>query len=425
MIDSFDSGQFQVSGTKISLKSSAATSQSLSEISSANGDNSLVLPKLIKFRQSVADTLDINFSKGNATFTEDDKIFCVSENNNRYTTKFIQPPSLSITINGQTSDAVKLLPGNINEITIGNGSGSTSTSFFKIFSPFRTSSAIQPEGGNYWYSGSDTYNSSGLVASEYIIDVDTTRQSTLDDWFSYFVLFDSSGNIGYTTSTSQVVDDNGNASTIIDYNVPFTHPYLNQGHNLIKEPEPIAWGPSGNFKGQFFLYPFIVSPNAYNSGGGCIGRVGVEGTGLDLNPYKPNEDDEIDIDIKSGASVIGVIIPDHAKTLICELTTGVITTNTQSTYCLSTASEYSAYNTIPTYSNANSSISLSTISNSSIPVCNSNLRKFKILYNKSISSNEKTIIEIPLYRDSNGMKFFSFAMGATGPWVLRAIGYKS
>lgn len=425
LIDSFDSGQFQVSGTKISLKSSALSSGSFSEISSANDDNSLVLPKLIKFRQSIAGTLDINFSKANATSSEFDKIICVTESDNQYTTKFLQPPSLSITINGQKSDAVKLLPGNINEITIGNSGESTSSSFYKIFSPFRTSSAIQPTNGNYWYSGSDTYNSSGLVSSECIIDVDTTKQSTFDDWYSYFVLYDSSGDINYSISTVEKQDDNGNTVTIVEAETQFEHPYLNQGHNLIKTPEPIAWGTSGNFKGQFFLYPFIVSPKAYNSGdGGCIGKVGVEGDGLSLDPYKPNNDDFIDIDIKSEASVIGVIIPDHAKTLICELTTGV-TTNTQSKYCLSTASEYDAYETIPTYSDADSSISLSTISNSSIPVFNSNLSKYKILYNKSISSNEKTIIEIPLYRDANRMKFFSFAMGATGPWVLRAIGYKS
>lgn len=69
---------------------------------------------------------------------------------------------------------------------------------------------------------------------------------TEDDAYGYFVLYDSSGSSTYKAGKMTNAIDGDD--TTIEGNMfegNFEHPYVNVGYNLLKAPEPIAWGTGG------------------------------------------------------------------------------------------------------------------------------------------------------------------------------------
>lgn len=199
------------------------------------------------------------------------------------------------------------------------------------------------------------------------------------------------------------------------------------GLNYLKNPEPIAWG-TGNCIAQFFLYPFVVNPPNYrrvDNNVTTIGKNFTTGT-FPSGAYAPfivkhddgSEEETIPVFMQDNIGLLGARLPDHAKSIICEL-------NIQPTsaYTLTTASDFSAY---PSSAPSDSQmINLSSISVNTIPT--TSLPKIKVLYSKAANSASPSrfVVEFPLYRSAEKMKFFSFAMNTTGKWVMRAIGYRS
>lgn len=356
------------------------------------------------------------------------------------------------------------------------------TSSLFIYDPFRLTEydGAQPISGTYAYSGTLLYTMEGnIISSEEIPD--SARNGSLEDDISYFILYDASGmnstykptivyigeitdeegetyTVEYESYDDIPVDENGNkipTTEYPDYRGEFIHPYINMGLNYLKKPEPIAWG-TGSYKAQFFLQPFICSPvNRYvreskdtdvytldtsftpkhSGSGSCIGSPVAGGTGyhgISANRYPE------DYTFAYTSEYLGVRIPDHAKSVICELH---IDSSSLSSYSLVTSSEYEAY---PDLSSLNISqiVDLNSISNSRIPSFQTyqatrnadgdisqiiNTQGIKVLFNKNTNTTcpDKFTVEFPLYRDKYGQKFFSFAITASNNWAMRAIGYRA
>ena len=153
-----------------------------------------------------------------------------------------------------------------------------------------------------------------------------------------------------------------------------------------------------------------------------------------------------DIDLSKG--IMGVRIPDHASSIICEFHAMLgksaryaITTATDWTQCTNTTTDYLA--TGETYTmfdpdkiTLTSIPQIKTATDASNPGFNG-VKCLKSFNYTSDVDDKRTfveIIEIPLYRDKNKMKYFnvgvlmiphSAASTKTSKWVLRAIGYRA
>jgi len=257
--------------------------------------------------------------------------------------------------------------------------------------------------------------------------------------FAPFVLFDSSGkNSTYNVTT----EDNTDGSQSTEYSGKFEHPYVNTGINYLKNPEPIAWGTRKvgdkdiSVAAQFFIYPIVISPPPFNSGLeldesnniisgiGTIGSVAESKVQIEQNGAWVDfpEGKEWDTNVADGAkfdlnTLMGVRIPDHASAIICEFhaTLGTnlccsVLTATHWEQCLQKPSDSNFYQLFK-------NVSLSSIPSQTTGVdgvkC---LRTFfySIFDDAGVVgceyTNQVDIIEIPLYRDKNKMKYFNFGV---------------
>lgn len=435
---SFDSDQFSKEGGEISFIGSGDKGLEISNIIG----NSLTMPHEVTFHDiNDASQIKILFKDDNIS-TKTEKILALTPDQNLpnlYRSKVLDPPQITITANTVT-ETLMLHPGQSYDLNFDkNTEDKDSNEFLYIFDPFRMSDddGKQPNAGEFAYVGNFIHDINGNIVSceeipqlKKIIEETTAGEDNASqaDPYSAFILYDSSG-MG-STYTSQVIyvkketDDNGNEIWVeyeeqVDgseeeqrFSGNFIHPYLSMGLNYVKEPEPIAWG-TGNYKVQFFIHPFICSPSTeYHSGnGGCIGSVGIASGSIWPSNY-----------VLEDLTNFGIRIPDHARSVLCELH---IDSSSTSQYSLVTASEYNAYPT--SLANVSSIVNLSTISSTAIPSFTDSLSNIKVLFNKDSNTNcpNKFIVELPLYRNVDGYKFFSFAINASANWVIRAIGYRA
>ena len=291
---------------------------------------------------------------------------------------------------------------------------------------------------NYVYSGADIYDfqTKQNIAFEEVPEI-TDKNFTLTEEAScaYFVLYDSSGNSTYTTKTNPDVSDEDTDNTY--YEATFVHPYVNTGLNFLKNPEHIAWG-TGNAQGKFFINPYVFSPSGLNEGMGTVGTV-------DPVWPTPSGDEKWNSTFVQDNYIVpinslGVHIPDHAQSIICELhipqfplatETIYVTTSTDWDKCIKGSDDSIFGHEKLGY---DSSISLS-----SVPIMKSTSNNFKhikilkFLIDMGEGSEEPgfygvyhtSIVEIPLYRDENKMKYFNIGIISSSNWVLRAIGYRA
>lgn len=341
--------------------------------------------------------------------------------------------------------------------------------------------------GSCIYSGSSLYDRSGnLISFEKIPDM-IKENVTLEQHYSPFVLYDSSGS-GSTYKPENSTNEDGETETNFIGN--FAHEYLNAGLNYLKNPEPIAWGTGKNVAyGKFFINPYVISPKKFNSNSlstplpfGVVGTIEPTKNVIEqpsstatqeekdewnfYNNFNINNITEYGRSVKYGNytqvnivdkilsyysldNLFGVRIPEHAQSIICEIHSqhSVTSKATPLVTCVVTATDWDKCKIsfsnltlgiidtfgIPTDNKGNITIS-------SIPTLNENFdSSVKILYNNITESSfysnnthqtykQIGLVEIPLYRDKNGMKFFNFGVAMneeTGYWVLRAIGYRA
>lgn len=436
---SFDSNQFSKEGGEISFTGGGNKGLAISNIIG----NSLTIPHDVSFRNiEDSSTLNIIFLD-NGVSSKTEKILTLMPDPNlpnKYTSKILAPTMLTIKANGVT-ETIPLSPGESFNLDFDkNTEDKTSAEFLYIFDPFRLSDndGLQPSEGEIAYIGNFTHDiAGGITACEEIphlkekiktTTTDGAYNTSHEDPYCIFIRYDSSGmGSTYETKITYIKEETNEEGITewVEYDEPvegsveeqtffgnFIHPYLNMGLNYVKEPEPIAWG-TGNYKVQFFIHPFICSPSAdYRSGnGGCIGSVGIESGSVWPNNYT-----------LSLSELFGIRIPDHARSVLCELH---IDGSASSQYSLVTASEYNAYPTNLT--NVPEIVDLTRVSNTSIPSFTDSLSKIKVLFNKATDTYcpNKFIVELPLYRNVDGYKFFSFAINASTNWAMRAIGYRS
>lgn len=296
-------------------------------------------------------------------------------------------------------------------------------------------------------------------------DVINNSSSTDEDTSALFILYDSSGDSYYSIIQN---DTEPEEDTSVYYG-RFKHPYVNTGQNMIKNPEPIAWGTGSNkYSGQFFLYPYLISPRNFNSKNfGTIGTVLPDGN-AELYEKVSQKDEttnqEIIVDKPAGTlndvmvwdkdfinrvrasmainmtGYMGIFIPDHAKSIICELHYNVEETaqsNPENTepiiqkvnhLTISTAHKHDLCCNELLNENFNL-IDFDNFSISSIPTVSSEINHIKsILHISNVAGTYVETVEFPLYRDENQMKFFNFGITnslASTKWVLRPIGYNA
>lgn len=143
--------------------------------------------------------------------------------------------------------------------------------------------------------------------------------------------------------------------------------------------------------------------------------------------------------IESPTNLQGTFIPDHAQSIICELHVPThylsrdllcITTAYDWRYCVKDEENN-------TFSPDASSNLFGTISLTAVPTVNSSFTKFKhikfLKYHFDSGEGGENYannyhietVEIPLYRDKNGIKYFNVGIITPRAWVLRAIGYRA
>lgn len=290
---------------------------------------------------------------------------------------------------------------------------------------------------------------------------------------SLFILYDSAGeDANYIPKI-----ENGK---LIGFKGNFEHPYVSTGLNYLKDPEPIAWGgayasSSTNQEGettitnsntaswaQFFIHPFIISPHSKYRSSSNITTIGssltndfdwfengekwshelfkyVEGVKQDENgediTYNTNTNfDNLSKALQDG--YLGVRIPDHATSVICEIhilpayNNGSRLVPTNGSCLVTTNADYRSY----TVKNVKKSPPSSTDFNlftdahfSNPPIINEpELDSYKYVTRLASSSYAVQQFELPLYRDANAMKFFSFHINTLNcKFIIRAIGYRA
>lgn len=378
---------------------------------------------------------------------------CVSKIANNQSETTVVNPTITIKIDGKSvSQTITPTSGAIefdltSEGSDGGSPPTTSANGYLISDPFNINDMNT---GSCIYSGSSLYDRSGnLISFEKIPDM-IKENVTLEQHYSPFVLYDSSGS-GSTYKLENTTNESGETETNFVGN--FVHEYLNTGLNYLKKPEPIAWGAGGQVAyGQFFINPYIISPKQFNSNSktntnGVFGVVGIiepekndSSVTFDLNSQTKYTQSVIDNILKNYSlnNLFGVRIPEHAQSIICELHIPKYQIKSGGNNIFVTTS--TKWDDLANISSSNLQLySPTAINNTSVPSCNSdmlNYEKVKILTHilhhssgdtdQSNNFNLIRRVEIPLYRDVNGMKFFN--IGIISPysaWVLRAIGYRA
>ena len=382
---------------------------------------------------------------------------------------------------GKQTHRVILAPGSTQFIDL-DLPITDSEEFKRVADPFYLLQDIATS-GDLTYSGNSIYDGEGkLKATEEIpalaLKIENTPEnqfnSSSEDAYSGFILYDSSGSNSTWKIQEESNDNNGETQTLFVGN--FEHPYLSTGYNFLKDPEIIAWGTQTGYA-QFYLNPYVVSPVGFNDGIGTIGS-SPSNKSIDLNnswekttKYTLNEDGSyseeeiindkigqwhtdnlywteeqlIENTLEDGTIVytievtshilenlldgqtIGTRIPDHASSIVCEVH---YMPNTETSKCLLvTNSDLSTISKNPPAS-ADFKI-FSDISASTLPTqLESPETKHKVVFQSlpysNIPSNVCQQIEFPLYRDKNGMKFFNFHITLNdASFVIRAIGYRA
>lgn len=476
----FDEKQFKTSenaegNTKISL--------------TGNLDN-ITVDRISGTTLSLPGTLTFNTASDSCTYTftnkseNTNKVLGVNSNDEIVLTS---PAKLSIKTDTETT-TYELYFGETTEIDLTTSVDEEieSSSCYKIYYPF-SEDGSQPTHGEVSYDGATIFNSQGYATSQELIPAVKSNSyvANSDDPHFDFVNYDSSGRGSYTYEVD-VLDEDGLPSGEKTLEASFAHGYLNVNLNYVKTPEPILWkNGSGQGLAQFFIRPFVVSPNSYNDADtqsyGCIGKVGVSGEGLVSTVYGKTEANSIQI---SDESITGIKIPEHAQSVICEVTnysSGFLHLYTSTRYNTSIdfieVEEEGSEEEDPTlpenpdepeipedepttvaegeeveddeiieettkdedYLMSDVIIdNLIAITNTEIPTQLTTTPKVKIIdsivnYYETPKLTIKTI-ELPLYRDGNGMKHFTlgFKQGAneidttqTCISVIRVIGYRA
>ena len=133
---------------------------------------------------------------------------------------------------------------------------------------------------------------------------------------------------------------------------------------------------------------------------------------------------------------MGIYIPDHAKSIICELHYNVEnnnSTNPDQTQIPNHLNVTTAHRWDLCCDNLTTNgfnlIDFNNFSISALPQTSSEMNHIKSLLNTTQGAGTYVeTVEFPLYRDENQMKFFNFGISTSLPstkWVLRAIGYKA
>ena len=454
----FDQDQFKTSededgNTKISLTGNLG---------------SITVDRISGTTLSLPGTLTFNNASNSCTYTftnkseNTNKILGVNSNDEIVLTS---PAKLSIKTNTETT-TYELYFGETTEIdlTTSEDEDIEASSCQKIYYPF-SEDGEQPTYGEVSYDGSTIFNSQGIAKSQELIPAVKSNSyvANLSDPHFEFVNYDSSGRGSYTYEVD-VLDENGLPSGEKELEASFGHGYLNVKLNYVKTPEPILWkNGSGHGLAQFFIRPFVVSPNKFNDAQtqsyGCIGKVGVSpkvgvsGEVLESTIYTKIEANSISI---SDKSITGIKIPEHAQSVICEVTnysSGFLHLYTSTRYNTAFGvieddepttvadGEVVVEDTTRDEEYLMSDViidNLITITDTEIPTQLTTTPKVKIIdsvvnYSETPKLTIKTI-ELPLYRDSNGMKHFTlgFKQGAnqtdttqTCISVIRVIGYRA
>lgn len=472
----FDQDQFKTS----------VNAEGNTKISLTGNLDSITVDRISGTTLSLPGTLTFNNASNSCTYTftnkseNTNKVLGVNSNDEIVLTS---PAKLSIKTNTETT-TYELYFGETTEIDLTTSVDEEieASSCYKIYYPF-SEDGSQPTYGEVSYDGATIFNSQGIATSQELIPAVKSNSyvSNLNDPHFDFVNYDSSGRGSYTYEVD-VLDEDGLPSGEKTLEASFAHGYLNVKLNYVKTPEPILWkNGSGQGLAQFFIRPFVVSPNNFNDAEtqsyGCIGKVGVSGEGLVSTVYGKTEANSISI---SDETITGIKIPEHAQSVICEVTnysSGFLHLYTSTRY--NTAFDYIEVEdegveeedpVIPenpedeptTVAEGEEEVeedeeiiedttrdeeylmsdviidNLITITNTEIPTQLTTTPKVKIIdsivnYSETPKLTIKTI-ELPLYRDSNGMKHFTlgFKQGAnetdttqTCISVIRVIGYRA
>lgn len=449
IFESLNPTQFTLVDGQISV----TANMSADSLSSAS---ELTLPSKIKILNGPTFTIKTNSSSG--------------YNNNGYLatingiTEVVDSPTIKLVDSaGATISEGALKPGETLQLKITSSGGGTTTTTgdfgYIVSQPWNPGST---QTYSNIYVGNCQFTPNGTFKSfEEVVEINPDVEATQEDPYGVFGLYDSCGpEGGYKITKDEVGDE-----TTITYSGKFPHPYVNTGLNFLKNPEPIAWGihdGSGKHfkaKAQFFIYPYVISPKKFNnvyttSNSSTLNTDSnfmTIGASLDIGDKTWDKDYAsgitTDIDISKG--IMGVRIPDHASSIICEFhamlgaaARYVITTATDWTQCTNTTTDYltpgKTYTMFdPEKITLTSIPQIKTATDTNNPGFNGVkcLKSFMSTFDDT--SNKRTfveIIEIPLYRDKNKMKYFNVGVlmlshsadvTFNSKWLLRAIGYRA
>ena len=453
----------------------------------------LSLPATLTFNKEINDGVESCTYTFTSKSENTNKILGVNIDNEIVLTT---PAKLLIKTNSGT-DTFVLNFGETTEIdlTVTEDEEIETSSCYKIYEPFITDS--QPSQGQVSYDGATIYNSQGNAISQELIPAIKSDEyvASADATHYEFVNYDSSGRDSFSYEVD-VLDEDGQPSGEKENEAQFNHGFVNVKLNYVKTPEPILWkNGAGQGLAQFFIRPFVISPTNFNDATtnsyGCIGNCGIEGEGLSANPYTFVSANSVSI---SDDTITGVKIPEHAQSVICEVSnysSGFLHlyTSTRYTAALDFIEEEEEETTEPTpddeiteptpddevttvaegddttteegdettdtdtpedtvigdttkdedYLMSNTSTiinNLLAVTNTTIPSQIFETPRVKIIdsiinYSETPQLTIKTI-ELPLYRDGNGMKHFTlgFKQGSneletTSVTVIRVIGYRA
>lgn len=421
LLKSLDQSQFFING------------QGLISTSGGSGNTSIdILPTTLNF----ANGFVLDFT--NAT-NKEGYLYSYSDNNEIKTGVF-SAPVLTFLKDKKELTTVSLVPGenitiSLDPVSDDDDDGTTDDSNQKyiVRRPFYLGNE-----DSYVYSGADIYDfqTKQNIAFEEVPEI-TDKNFTLTEEAScgYFVLYDSSGNSTYTTKTNPDISDEDTDNTY--YEATFVHPYVNTGLNFLKNPEHIAWG-TGNAQGKFFINPYVFCPSGLKEGD--MGTVGT----VDPVWPTPSGDEKWNSTFVQDNYIVpinslGVHIPDHAQSIICELHIPSFYLS-RDVCCVTTSAVWNKCikgTDGSILSPSGNFVYNGEISTSSVPTMNSEFNKYnhiKILKRVHdqgeggedyANSYQVYNVEIPLYRDENQMKYFNVGIIYSRAWVLRAIGYRA
>jgi hypothetical protein len=315
----------------------------------------------------------------------------------------------------------------------------------------------------YVYNGNGIYTQDGqLVSCEQVIGVTMEEDGSFyadeSTDCAEFVFYDSSSK----DSTYETIQDTPDSEE--SYEGKFAHPYIAVGHNYLKKPEPIAWGTSTGTVtsyGNFYLFPNVCSPYGYHTT-----NMGTAGDTVSDKIYDADNNPVIiDYSNKEWTKEVAMehpwnkitfdntVIPDHAKSIVCEL--HFMPKAANSKFILLTDSDWTMFNgttipndfklfevdgitTLPTFligkisnnGNVSSTHKLIAQSYGGYPTSTrveTNAKTGQVTNITTMAiSNDCRIVEFPLYRDKNAMKYFNFCIKYNNAsWVMRAIGYRA